>query len=540
MNADKNIPKILGAYYTDSQIADFLVWWAVRSPSDRVLDPSFGGGVFLRSACKQLAGSQVLGVEIDPEVHARISEKLCDEFGTRAKNLRLGSFFDLGPGELARVDAIVGNPPFIRFHRFSGDVRRRALTRALEQGVRLSELASSWAAFLVHSVSFLRPGGRIAMVVPAEFAHAAYADAVLQHLLRSFQSVTILTFRKRLFPDVNEDTMLLLADGRGLGKGELLWRDLAHAGELGDLRMSSVLLPGTTRLDYEHKLVEQFVPRKARDLYRRLKESAETVGLGDAADVGIGYVTGANNFFHVSPEMASEWRIPHDFLRPAVRRGRALAGLRFTRGDWDRAATAGDAGYLLSIASAENLPDGLRRYIEAGEAQGVPKGYKCRNRSPWFRVPHVHHPDAFLTYMSGFTPRLVANDANAVAPNTLHVVRLHAGAELGVEALSVLWQTSLTRLSAEIEGHPLGGGMLKLEPTEAERVVVANATMKKTEAVGLVRELDRMIRVEKEQDAQNLVDQRVLRDGLGLSASDCATLQRATETLRNRRRMRTR
>ena len=47
-------PKALGAYYTDSQVADFMVWWAIRNPTDTVRDPSFGGGVFLRSAGKRL------------------------------------------------------------------------------------------------------------------------------------------------------------------------------------------------------------------------------------------------------------------------------------------------------------------------------------------------------------------------------------------------------------------------------------------------------------------------------------------------------
>jgi adenine-specific DNA-methyltransferase len=44
----------LGAYYTDSQVADFLVWWALREPTDVVMDPSFGGGVFLPSAGKRI------------------------------------------------------------------------------------------------------------------------------------------------------------------------------------------------------------------------------------------------------------------------------------------------------------------------------------------------------------------------------------------------------------------------------------------------------------------------------------------------------
>src|SRR6266478_4236909 len=74
--------------------------------------------------------------------------------------------------------------------------------------------------------------------------------------------------------------------------------------------------------------------------------------------------------------------------------------------------------------------------------------------------------------MSGTTPRLVANDAGVVAPKSLHILRFHAGVSLHRGALATLWQTSLTRLSVELEGHSLGGGMLKLEPTEAEQVVL--------------------------------------------------------------------
>lgn len=35
------------------------------------------------------------------------------------------------------------------------------------RGVRLSGLASSWAAFLIHAGAFLSPNGRLAMVLPA-------------------------------------------------------------------------------------------------------------------------------------------------------------------------------------------------------------------------------------------------------------------------------------------------------------------------------------------------------------------------------------
>jgi len=37
------------------------------------------------------------------------------------------------------------------------------------------------------------------------------------------------------------------------------------------------------------------------------------------------------------------------------------------------------------------------------------------------------------------------------------------------------WETDFARLSCELEGHPLGGGMLKLEPREAAQIALPAA-----------------------------------------------------------------
>lgn len=543
--------KALGAFYTDSQVADFLVRWAIRSKSDSVLDPSFGGGVFLRSACKRLvelagdAGTQVFGVEIGEAIHAEISEKLFEEFGVRKRNLLLADFFAVAPGVLPQVDVVVGNPPFIRYQRFSGGARRRALTRAASAGVKLSGLASSWAPFVVASVGAIRRDGRLAMVVPFELCHASYALPVLRHLAASFSSITLLTFRKKLFPDLSEDTLLLLGEGKGGRSSNFHIRDLKHAGALSELQTSgSRLLPGARSVSApalasgEERLVEQFIPRRARELYRELRGTGleanpQTARLGELADVGIGYVTGANDFFHLSTAVATMWGVPKRYLRPAVRSGKSLTGLSFTPGDWLESVKRGEESYLLHL-DAEDLPASVRKYLENGERAGVANAYKCRTRVPWYRVPHVYQPDAFLTYMSGTLPKLVANDTDAVAPNTLHVVRLNRSTPISRDVLATLWQTSLTRLSVEIEGHALGGGMLKLEPTEAENVLIALPLARTQSLRGLSGELDVLLRRGDSVAAQDLAD-RIVLSAIGLSRAESATLREAAEILRERR-----
>lgn len=523
--------KAFGAFYTDAVVAEFLVRWAVRHPGDTVLDPSFGGGVFLEAAgarLRDLGGDegQVYGVELDEEVYTRVTQELRS---ISPENLVRSDFFALETNALPPLDAIVGNPPFIRYQSFSGEL---PALRAKTQGVALTRLSSSWAAFVVHSAAFLRPGGRLGMVVPAELAHAAYARPVLAFLTRTFGRVTLLTFKERLFPNISQDTLLLLAEEKGV-PGGLFWRDL----DKGETLAQSVdkILKNTTELSHtalangQEKLVTQLLRPEARTLYTSLLEHPQVSSLGALADVGIGYVTGANSFFHLHPERAAELELSDKYLKRAVFRSAALSGLAFTKTDWDGAGK--DAGFLLHVGEDEPTPE-LTAYLGRGEADGVPKAYKCRVRTSWYRVPHVYRPDAFLTYMSGLRPQLVANDAEAVAPNTLHIVRFRCNANVSGQTLAAFWQTSLTSLSVELEGHALGGGMLKLEPSEARRVLVATP---EGEFGGLEAELDTLLRLGKIDEARNLADRILLQNGLGLTKKECAMLRNAAHLLRDRR-----
>jgi hypothetical protein len=199
--------------------------------------------------------------------------------------------------------------------------------------------------------------------------------------------------------------------------------------------------------------------------------------------------------------------------------------------DWRDALEKGTAAYLLKLEGTD-LPDSVRRYLEFGESRLIHQGYKCRTRKPWYRVPNVYRPDALLTYMSGHAPRLVANDANVFAPNTLHVIRLKQHA-VTARALSVLWLTSLSRLSAQIEGHAMGGGMLKLEPREAQRVLLP-AVHDLAVLDDVAEEIDKLLREGRETDAGRLADEATLIRQ-GVTRRECERLSMAAALLVEKR-----
>lgn len=527
--------KALGAYYTPRRVAEFLTTWAVRTSADAVLDPSAGEGVFLVAANRRMnslgapATRRLVGIELSPETVEKTGVVLSHE-GVSA-TLVCRDFFECSPDDIEPVDALIGNPPFIRFHRFAGDARQLALVRAREAGVEMSALTSSWAPFLVHATRFLKPGGRMAVVAPGEVAHAAYAQPLVQHLCNSFARVRLLVFQRRLFPELSEDTVLVLADGKGQSPEGLSLHSFDDADSLNPGLDGGIKVEGSTLTGGVTRIAEYLLPTATRDLYRELCAHPEVLRLGRLADVGIGYVTGNNDYFHLTAEQIEKFSIPNSYVAPVIRRISDAPGIRFKISDWKRLHAHGAQNALLRIdPSRGHLPPGLRKYLRLGVKHLVHTAYKCRKRAPWYAVPHVHEADAFLSYMSGHEPRLVINRAKAFAPNTLHVVVMHRRTLRDRSALAVGWQSALVALSCEIEGHSLGGGLLKLEPGEAERVIVPQLKCD----IALEAELDAMARGLYAAEVPKKVDQAVTTT-LGLSHSDVRRLRDGAAFLRSRR-----
>lgn len=485
--------KARGAFYTPRSLATFLTRWAIRTADDQTLEPACGDGVFLEAALvryQELGRTQLEGQLVGVEVESSEAQK-ARALAPDARILN-ADFFEVLPGRLARVDAVIGNPPYIRYHGFTGEQRLRGLARAKEQGLVLSSLASSWAHFVAHSASFLRPGGRLALVLPAELLHTDYAAPIRAWLLERFPSVVIVTFDRMAFVDAEVDALLLLAshdDDAGLRVLRV-----ADADALGSLE----LLPrAATDSRSAPSRWSSSLDAVAGELYLELTAAPSARRLGDLASVDIGVVTGANHFFIVEAKQAARSRLPRAQLLPIVERASAVRGL---------SVHASRTKRLLAIDRTPTSVS-LRRYLAEGEAAGVPQGYKCRTRSPWYKVPLPKvKPHAFLPYMNHHAPRLLVNRPRAWSTNLLHGVRLRPGAP-DVRALSAAMLSATVMLSAEIEGRAYGGGVLKLETKEAERLYVPcfDATTEE-KLVRAFHELDRLLSAGELETASANVD----------------------------------
>lgn len=450
--------KARGAFYTPAKVATFIARWAIRGKRTRILEPACGDGAFIVAAAETLAAlgaddsSTLIGIERSPEEAAKASALV------PSADIRRASFFDVDPGDFgAPFDAVIGNPPYIRYHGFTGEDRDKGLARASAQGVQLTRLASSWAHFVVHATSFLAEDGRLGLVLPAELLVTDYAQPVRAHLLARFASVLVIAFDRMVFEDVQVDAVLMLASNEGPpGINVVRVTNVADldALNLGDL--AGGRQPGarwSTSIDAE-----------ADETYRALVDSGTVQRLSDMATVDIGIVTGANGYFILSQSEAAKARIPDTYLTPVVERPRDVPGLAVEPGEISRLL-------LIPRGPAPSEPT-VAKYLRAGKARGVPNRYKCRVRKYWYSVPLPRkRPHAFLPYMTGDMPRVIVNGQASWSTNLLHGVTLLEDAP-DVRALSAAMLSSATLLSAEVEGRPYGGGVLKLETREAERLLV--------------------------------------------------------------------
>ncbi len=551
-----SLRKDRGAFFTPPAIADYLADWAVEGdPKATVLDPTCGEAIFLESAARRLADlgatttqlkEQVLGVDLH-RASVDASTAILRDQGLDG-SLKVGDFFsestpDRLDAQLPLVDAVIGNPPFVRYQKHVGLERKRAQAAALAQGVRISGLASSWAALVVHACGFLKPDGRLAMVLPTELLHTGYAEPIRSWLKRRFKAVHLVTFERLQFPDATEKVVLVLARGSG-GCNAFSLVPVEDASDLPNIRMFGPMHLNVAPPD-QGKWTDLLLPVEQRQIYDRVVAKS-FVDLGNYGAPTLGTVTGANDYFCINEETRTEFGIDErDLARICPPGTKHLRGSTFSRSDWALLRENGAAVWLLQprhsdpewLKRPENA--GLASYLDRGLASKVNEAYKCRVRAVWFKPPAAPTPDLFFTYMSHRYPRLITNSAKAGFLNSMHGVSLNAGVPKEARlALPILMMNAVSMLGAEIHGRSYGGGILKMEPREAASLPVPSPPQLSAAWNVLKSErakLERHLREGLWTGVAKRVDDALLCDVCDIPARDVRLLHEANLELRRTR-----
>ncbi|KQS14819.1 methyltransferase [Curtobacterium sp. Leaf183] len=529
--------KARGAFFTPPELVDYIARWAIRDKSDSVFEPSAGDAEFLVGAVEQLvklgaATPEVHGVEIHAH-SAEVGRGRVRSAGG-APRIETRDFFAVDPEPIH--SAVIGNPPYVRYQDWSGAARTQSRAAALRAGVALTGLASSWAAFAIQSTLFLAPGGRLGLVLPAELLSVNYAAPVRRYLFDRFRSVELVLFDQQVFPEAEADVVLLLADGFNEGPaGHATIRRAPDAASLSEMLPARTWTPTDPSEKWtgagliSPQALKPLADLTAAGLFGVLEEWGDTT---------LGAVTGNNNFFALSPERVKELNLSRgDLLRLSPPGSSHLRGLVLSSDMLTRLGQRGRETYLfrpqipLSPEAAE--------YVAAGHKAGVDQAYKCRVRKVWHQVPIVPPADLLLTCMNADTPRLTTNLAGAHHLNSVHGVYLAEHLrELGRDLLPLASLNSITLLSAERVGRTYGGGILKLEPREADRWAMPTPTLVHARAAALAavrHTVAHKLQAGRLHDAVQLVDVALFAGAASLRQENLDAVRGAHRELTQRR-----
>lgn len=432
--------KRLSAFYTPASLADMLTDWLIQTGSERILEPSAGEGALIDAAVRSaerlsnLSDLRFTACDINPEVIDTLACRLGDRSEARAID-----FLQLDPASTGLFDAVLANPPFTRNHDL--ETQRRAILR---EKFDATGAAGLWVHFLIHAVEFLRPGGRLAFVIPASALFSDYGRAVLERTATRFAAVEIreIVDRPIWVNGADERGALLLAEGFALGTST----------SPEPKRWSATGRPAKN------------LPLSAA--YNRL--SAVSASLDTFATLSIGAVTGCNKVFLLSEDERRALAIEKADVTLIVSRARQIPGISIDNERLCRLAKAGEKTWLLTPRTLAKKGTGVRRRLAQISARRRIDTLWFSKRTPWWKVDAEKPSDAIFTYMNDRGPRLVLAVGAVRCTNTLHSVRFHKSTSRNQQlAASLTLISTFGQLAAERLGRIYGGGLLKFELKDA-------------------------------------------------------------------------
>jgi adenine-specific DNA-methyltransferase len=528
--------KLRGGYYTPGDLAAFMVRWTKEISPKRILEPSCGDGVFFDALAQvnYYQEADVVGFELDPEESAKARRRACN-LGIKEAQVYSEDFLQwalprLDAGD-ALFDAVVGNPPFVRYQYLPKLFQIRAESIFRQLGLPFTKHTNAWVPFILASIALLRPGGRLAMIVPSEIIHVTHAQALRSYLGRECRRVVIIDPEEIWFSDTLQGAVILLAEKKqsetkkseGLGIYPVRGREFLKLNP-ATIFSAPQCINGET---VQGKWTRALLDIETRSLFDELASHADVHRFKDIAGVDVGIVTGANKYFLVSDEVVNSYHLDK-WSHPMFGRSEHCPGVIYDEHQHTENATKGlPTNFLWFQESAEAIDASAEAYIKFGEDQNLHTRYKCRIRSPWYKVPSVYSTEVGMLKRAHDTPRLILNRIGAYTTDTAYRIRTR---DVMAEKLVGCFINPLTALSAELEGRHYGGGVLELIPSEIERLTIPLPSNVNVD----LSALDKAIRSLPAQ--QVLSNQgRVVLGGLGLSHTKQECILEGWRKLRDRR-----
>ena len=460
-------------------VATPLVRWAVRSAADVVLDPGLGAATCLPECVRRLRSlgaaddriaHQLHGIDAGPEAAGALRQALRDGgLPADLADLPAGTLFNPPP---AAVDALIGGLPV---PQPTDAERLRSAVRRLPEAAGCSRLTDPQCLLLIHAAGFLKPGGRLAVVLSDGWLDRRYGTAFKDYLLRTFVLRGVLGLQPAAFPRSPVRLVALLGEKRTAPQAATAGVPFVrHAADLPpDL---GALLEGRSPEAARAMVAPEALKPRARwsaflyapDAYRALRDHPGLTPLDSLAHVRLGLQTFARPFYVVSLAVLQRWQLERRWLMPLLLSPRQLVQPRLS-------ADVAPRHYVLACRESKAQLAGTRllRYIEYWENQVLAPRRRGRpvvgvhnlprvartGRAPWYNLQddlaRRGTAPILLPRRLYRNLRVGWNQAGWVAGENFIEITPHAGIQ--PQALLAVLTASVSELALRVNADEYGG-----------------------------------------------------------------------------------
>lgn len=461
--------KLSGSYYTPLRTVRFMKEYLVREHKiyRSVLEPSAGDGRFIDELKKEENIESFVAVELIEEKVSRLKNNRYPE----QVKIVADDFLSFSEKTNEKYQLIIGNPPYINIKNMEENSKEKAKEICEKYQLPRSIMQNMWVAFVLAAVSCLERDGTIFFVLPMEFLQVQYAEKIRLFLEGYFDTIHILSFKERMFPEIEQESCLVYLTNEFKSQPYINFKMYAKLDSDVSYYCSQI-----KRNKPLKKWTNAILSDEDIDLLNLIDSKYKKVP--EVCDASPGIVTGANSEFILTKEQVEQLEC-QEFILPIIPKSNILNGqFILTQDVVQKIGEKGNRIYLLNLLNVDEklFSESLKEYLIAiGEKENASKiklknRYKCRNRKPWYGVPIVRNGDLFFFKRYDRVPRICVNEANLYTTDIAYNMRINSAYDK--ESMAFCFYNSLTLTQCEFYGRYYAGGVSELTPSEFKRLAI--------------------------------------------------------------------
>lgn len=469
-----------GQILTPKKVAEFMTMLGMSKPTESILDPAIGTGIFEDEILSKSDKISMAGYDIDElPLNATYVRSLLQKPNFKKIILRNEDFLENTLDE--KFDLVICNPPYLNFHNF--DNKKLCTIVSKKCDLKISKLTNIYSLFLLSSSKHVNNNGRMVFITPSEFFYTGYGETLKQFLLENFTIIgfVIFDFAEILFDGILTTAVITYVEKKPVPKNHKVnfikikkWPDnnkiLLNALVTGESQRTEFLINSVnqTKLDSLEKWLIYFEKHNQHDILEKL------VPLSKIGHVNRGIATGQNDFFTFTEKESKEWAIEPEFLKPVLTKAMHTKKYDFSKIDHDALLRDGKKALLLYCFKEPSK--NLKKYIQHGEEMKVHDGYLCAHRKPWFSMEKGKVAPILATVFHRDNVRFILNKAKAFHLAAYHGVYPNFDDEIMIKALLCYLNSDICGEMQIISRREYGGGLHKFEPRDLEKMLVIDIT----------------------------------------------------------------